>query len=57
MSGHNVDDKIFNYFEMDKEMEKIYPINPLKESRITDDEIKKRKNLELEKRTTDKEQQ
>jgi hypothetical protein len=43
MSGHDVDNKVFNYFEMDKEMEKIYPINPLKESRITDDEIKKRK--------------
>tara|TARA_R110002126_G_scaffold258927_1_gene401941 strand:- start:384 stop:632 length:249 start_codon:yes stop_codon:yes gene_type:complete len=43
MSGHEVDDKVFNYFEMDKEMEKIYPINPLKESRITDSEIDIRK--------------
>lgn len=41
MSGHEVDtNKVWDYFEMDKEMEKVHPINPFNESRITASEIK-----------------
>ncbi len=45
-NGHDTNDnKTWDYFELDKEKEKDYPINPLKESKITDDEIKKRKAI------------
>ena len=45
-NGHDTNDnKTWDYFEFDKEKQKDYPINPLKESKITDDEIKKRKAI------------
>ena len=42
-SGGTQEEESWDYFEMDKKMEKVYPIDPLNEPKITDDEIKKRK--------------
>jgi|TARA_R110000787_G_scaffold211855_1_gene321685 hypothetical protein len=43
MSGHNVSSKVWDYFEIDKKTEEVYPINPLKESRITQGELRVRR--------------